>query len=89
MTDTPENPTHADAPPTSAVPPVPSPARALPLPSTRASAVLAAAMLPAGLMGDRYGHKRVFLISLALFATGSAALPPLALPAGAEAVSPP
>jgi DHA2 family multidrug resistance protein-like MFS transporter len=35
--------------------------------------VLAAAMLPAGLLGDRYGHKRVFLISLALFATGSAA----------------
>ena len=35
--------------------------------------VLAAAMLPAGLLGDRYGHKRVFLISLALFAVGSAA----------------
>jgi DHA2 family multidrug resistance protein-like MFS transporter len=35
--------------------------------------VLAAAMLPAGLLGDRYGHKRVFLISLALFAIGSAA----------------
>jgi DHA2 family multidrug resistance protein-like MFS transporter len=35
--------------------------------------VLAAAMLPAGLLGDRSGHKRVFLISLALFAVGSAA----------------
>lgn len=34
--------------------------------------VLAAAMLPAGLLGDRYGHKRVFLVSLALFALGSA-----------------
>ena len=32
--------------------------------------VLAAAMLPAGLLGDRYGHKRVFLISLGLFAAG-------------------
>jgi DHA2 family multidrug resistance protein-like MFS transporter len=35
--------------------------------------VLAAGMLPAGLLGDRYGHKRVYLISLALFAVGSAA----------------
>ena len=35
--------------------------------------VLAAAMLPAGLLGDRYGHKRVYLISLTLFAVGSAA----------------
>jgi len=35
--------------------------------------VLAAGMLPAGLLGDRYGHKRIFLISLALFAVGSAA----------------
>ena len=34
--------------------------------------VLAAAMLPAGLLGDRFGHKRVFLVSLALFALGSA-----------------
>jgi EmrB/QacA subfamily drug resistance transporter len=34
--------------------------------------VLAAAMLPAGLLGDRYGHKRVFLVSLGLFALGSA-----------------
>src|SRR6202161_3819306 len=30
--------------------------------------VLAAAMLPAGLLGDRFGHKRVFLCSLAPFA---------------------
>src|SRR6202161_2062746 len=35
--------------------------------------VLAAAMLPAGLLGDRYGHKKVLLISLALFGTGSVA----------------
>ncbi len=35
--------------------------------------VLAAAMLPAGLLGDRYGHKKVFLCSLGLFAVGSAA----------------
>ncbi|MGD0981242.1 MAG: MFS transporter [Solirubrobacteraceae bacterium] len=34
--------------------------------------VLAAGMLPAGLLGDRYGHKRVFVISLTLFAAGSA-----------------
>jgi MFS transporter, DHA2 family, multidrug resistance protein len=34
---------------------------------------LAAAMLPAGLLGDRYGRKRVMLAALALFATGSAA----------------
>ena len=34
--------------------------------------VLAAAMLPAGLLGDRYGHKKVFLGSLGLFAVGSA-----------------
>src|SRR5580698_8727662 len=34
--------------------------------------VLAAAMLPAGLLGDRFGHKRVFLVSLGLFAAGSA-----------------
>ncbi|MGD0811698.1 MAG: MFS transporter, partial [Acidimicrobiales bacterium] len=34
--------------------------------------VLAAAMLPAGLLGDRYGHKKVFLFSLGLFALGSA-----------------
>src|SRR5215470_9689951 len=35
--------------------------------------VLAAAMLPAGLLGDRYGRKTVLLISLALFGAGSAA----------------
>src|SRR5215831_15336476 len=35
--------------------------------------VLAAAMLPAGLLGDRYGRKRVMLTSLALFAAGSLA----------------
>jgi DHA2 family multidrug resistance protein-like MFS transporter len=35
--------------------------------------VLAAAMLPAGLLGDRYGHKLVFLVSLGLFGVGSAA----------------
>ena len=35
--------------------------------------VLAAAMLPAGLLGDRYGRKKVLLASLALFAVGSAA----------------
>jgi len=34
--------------------------------------VLAAAMLPAGLLGDRYGRKRVMLIALALFGVGSA-----------------
>ena len=35
--------------------------------------VLAAAVLPAGLLGDRYGRKRVMIASLALFAVGSAA----------------
>ena len=35
--------------------------------------VLAAAMLPAGLLGDRYGRKRVLLASLTLFAAGSLA----------------
>jgi len=35
--------------------------------------VLAAAMLPAGLLGDRYGRKKLMLGSLALFALGSAA----------------
>ncbi|MGC9960581.1 MAG: MFS transporter [Acidimicrobiales bacterium] len=34
--------------------------------------VLAAAMLPAGLLGDRFGRKKVLLISLALFGAGSA-----------------
>lgn len=35
--------------------------------------VLAAAMLPVGLLGDRYGHKRLMLTSLGLFGTGSVA----------------
>lgn len=35
--------------------------------------VLAAGMLPAGLLGDRYGRKRVMLISLTLFGAGSVA----------------
>src|ERR1051326_6788903 len=35
--------------------------------------VLAAAMLPAGLLGDRYGRKMVLLGALALFGLGSAA----------------
>jgi DHA2 family multidrug resistance protein-like MFS transporter len=35
--------------------------------------VLAAAMLPAGLLGDRYGRKKVLLVSLALFGIGSVA----------------
>jgi EmrB/QacA subfamily drug resistance transporter len=35
--------------------------------------VLAAAMLPAGLLGDRYGRKKVLCVSLALFGIGSAA----------------
>jgi DHA2 family multidrug resistance protein-like MFS transporter len=34
--------------------------------------VMAAAMLPAGLLGDRYERKRVMLISLGLFGLGSA-----------------
>jgi Na+/melibiose symporter-like transporter len=37
--------------------------------------VLAAAMLPAGLLGDRYGRKKVLLVSLALFGVGSAGVP--------------
>jgi DHA2 family multidrug resistance protein-like MFS transporter len=35
--------------------------------------VLAAAMLPAGFLGDRYGRKKVLLVSLAVFGVGSAA----------------
>ena len=35
--------------------------------------VLAAVMLPAGLLGDRYGRKKVLLFSVALFGVGSAA----------------
>ncbi|MGD1052646.1 MAG: MFS transporter [Candidatus Dormibacteria bacterium] len=34
--------------------------------------VMAASMLPAGLLGDRYGRKRVMLIALGLFGVGSA-----------------
>ncbi len=34
--------------------------------------VLAAAMLPAGLLGDRYGRKKVLVVSLVLFGIGSA-----------------
>jgi EmrB/QacA subfamily drug resistance transporter len=36
------------------------------------SLVLAAAILPAGLLGDRFGRKRVLLIALALFGVASA-----------------
>ena len=35
--------------------------------------VLAAAMLPVGVLGDRYGRKKVMLASVALFGAGSAA----------------
>jgi EmrB/QacA subfamily drug resistance transporter len=35
--------------------------------------VLAAAMLPAGLLGDRYGRKKVLVFSLGLFGVGSVA----------------
>jgi MFS transporter, DHA2 family, multidrug resistance protein len=35
--------------------------------------VLAAAMLPVGVLGDRYGRKRVMVAALALFGVGSAA----------------
>src|SRR5258708_1450442 len=35
--------------------------------------ILAAAMLPAGLLGDRYGRKKVMIGSLGLFAAGSIA----------------
>ena len=35
--------------------------------------VLAVAMLPAGLLGDRFGRKKVMLVSLLLFGAGSAA----------------
>ncbi len=35
--------------------------------------VLGAAMLPAGLLGDRYGHRKVLLIALGLFGIGSLA----------------
>jgi MFS transporter, DHA2 family, multidrug resistance protein len=37
------------------------------------SLVLAAAMLPAGLLGDRFGRKKVLLIALVLFGVSSAA----------------
>ncbi len=35
--------------------------------------VLAAAMLPAGLLGDRFGHKKVLTVALGLFGVGSVA----------------
>src|SRR5262249_57102507 len=35
--------------------------------------VIAAVLLPAGLMGDRYGRKKVLLLSLALFGVASIA----------------
>jgi MFS transporter, DHA2 family, multidrug resistance protein len=35
--------------------------------------VLAAAMLPAGLLGDRFGHKRILLSALGMFGIGSLA----------------
>jgi EmrB/QacA subfamily drug resistance transporter len=35
--------------------------------------VLAAAMIPAGILGDRYGRKKVMIAALSLFALGSAA----------------
>jgi DHA2 family multidrug resistance protein-like MFS transporter len=35
--------------------------------------VLAAAMLPVGLLGDRYGRKKILLLSMALFGIGSVA----------------
>jgi len=37
------------------------------------SLVLAAATLPAGMLGDRVGRKRVILVSLVIFVAGSAA----------------
>src|SRR5690348_17605338 len=37
------------------------------------SLVIAAAILPAGLLGDRYGRKRVLLVALAVFLVSSAA----------------
>ena len=37
------------------------------------SLVIASAMLPAGLLGDRYGRKKVLIIALALFGLSSAA----------------
>jgi DHA2 family multidrug resistance protein-like MFS transporter len=36
------------------------------------SLVLAALILPAGLLGDRYGRKRVLLVALVLFGAASA-----------------
>ena len=37
------------------------------------SLVLAAAMLPAGMLGDRFGRKKVLLVALVLFGASSAA----------------
>jgi DHA2 family multidrug resistance protein-like MFS transporter len=42
---------------------------------------LAAAMLPSGLFGDRYGRKKVMLGALTLFGAGSAACPSASSPA--------
>ncbi|MEW2289532.1 MFS transporter [Streptomyces sp. NPDC047841] len=36
----------------------------------------AAAVLPAGLIGDRYGRERLLLLSPALFGAGSVSTPP-------------
>lgn len=43
---------------------------------------LAAVMLPAGLLGDRYGRRKVMLAALALFGVGSAACAASTSPAG-------
>ena len=50
--------------------------------------VLAAAMLPAGLLGDRYGRKKVMLCALALFAAGSLACAYSRTPASSSPLEP-